>query len=164
MTAAVDLMRERDPFDEQADRVAHAERDPLVEPELEPAKMAWWFGFSTDFPGDLEPLGQQVNQIGAEAPVYRDLSYVFTEVVGLAGQLHALTKANEPLAVAPPPMESLASPQARKRQKRDTAPGVDAGAPGLARRGQNRQPPGSIFSAAPPRQNPLLPGKGGADD
>jgi len=162
--AAVDLMRERDPLDKFTDWVAHAGRDPLAEPELEPAKMAWWFGFSTDFPGDLEPLEQQVNHMGAEAPVYRDLSYVFTEVVGLAGQLHALTKANEPLAVAPPPPESLASPQARKRQKRDTAPGVDAGAPVRAGRGQNRQPPGNIFSAAPPRQNPLLPGKGGADE
>tara|TARA_Y100000815_G_C13348448_1_gene503113 strand:- start:6772 stop:7470 length:699 start_codon:yes stop_codon:yes gene_type:complete len=54
----------------------------------------WWFGFSTDHPGDLIPSASAANRSdGIE--VYRDLAYVYAEVVKLASQLSAIEDVGE---------------------------------------------------------------------
>lgn len=72
---------------------------------------AWWFGFSCDQPGDLQPSepnaapSSRGARTGLET-VYRDENYVLAHVVDLAAQLHAIGEGRElplPTAQAAPP-------------------------------------------------------------
>lgn len=55
----------------------------------------WWFGFSTDHPGDFVPT-RPVQSGVAGLEVYRDQHFVYREVVRLAGQLSAVADAPTP--------------------------------------------------------------------
>lgn len=72
---------------------------------------AWWFGFSCDKPGDLQPTqpdapaSRRAAQVGLKN-VYRDERYVLAHVVDLAAQLNAIGHGldlPEPVAPAAPP-------------------------------------------------------------
>lgn len=69
---------------------------------------AWWFGFSCDKPGDLQPRQRDAaasvrgSHIGLKS-VYRDENYVLAHVVDLAAQLHAIGEGLDlPAPKAPP--------------------------------------------------------------
>ncbi|MBD8640267.1 hypothetical protein [Sphingomonas sp. CFBP 13733] len=68
---------------------------------------AWWFGFSCDKPGDLQPSKHGAAPtvrgvcVGLKA-IYRDENYVLAHVVDLAAQLHAIGAGRDlPPATAP---------------------------------------------------------------
>ncbi|WP_156318258.1 hypothetical protein [Porphyrobacter sp. AAP60] len=116
-TDPIDLMREPDrAVDDDGSRYRHA---PSDEPSMSPAGDAWWLGFSTDQDGDFLPTYGDRQRPSVEPPVYRDLAYVYSQVVGLAHQLRSLevdgTGAPLPIAgphsAAEPP---IALPKPRK--------------------------------------------------
>lgn len=72
---------------------------------------AWWFGFSCDKPGDLQPTRPDApasvrgSRVGLKN-VYRDENYVLAHVIDLAAQLHAIGHGLDlptPSAPAAPP-------------------------------------------------------------
>jgi hypothetical protein len=72
---------------------------------------AWWFGFSCDKPGDLQPTRPDApasvrgSHVGLKS-VYRDETYVLAHVIDLAAQLHAIGHGLDlptPSAPAAPP-------------------------------------------------------------
>lgn len=77
------------PCDEHAAEVrsvCHVSELPRV-----PSRVAWWFGFSCDKPGDLIPDRVRRNEGAMEQPgVYRDEAYLYHQTIGLAAQLHAI--------------------------------------------------------------------------
>lgn len=87
-TDPVDLMRKPDrAADENDDRYRHG---PNNNPRMSRADNAWWLGFSTDQDGDFLPFYGDPQPSSVEPSVYRDLAYVYSQVVGLAHQLNSL--------------------------------------------------------------------------
>ncbi|PLK22438.1 hypothetical protein C0V72_14870 [Porphyrobacter sp. TH134] len=154
----VDLMREPDPL---AESRARSGRSPTAEPKFQPDNMAWWLGFSTDRPGDLRPNNPATFPRGDDERVYRDLAYVFTEVVSLASQLHALAERTSHV-IAPPPTGLAPPPDREGNRKPATDPAADGGS---TRAIQDRHRDGGASSGDLSRQVPkFLKKKGGTDE
>ncbi|USU05524.1 hypothetical protein NF699_02150 [Sphingomonadaceae bacterium OTU29LAMAA1] len=64
----------------------------------------WWFGFSCDQPGDLQPRRSAAGECTVGDPLYRDERYVLARCTELAFRLTAVANALDALlAEAPPP-------------------------------------------------------------
>ena len=77
----------------EAIRVCHIR--PTGTPSHAPGKAEhddkWWLGFRTSHPGDLVPTGIKPDRYREEGETYRDMHYVFAEVLNLARALKAFT-------------------------------------------------------------------------
>ena len=96
----------------EAVRVCHIR--PTGTPSHAPGKAEhddkWWFGFRTSHPGDLVPTGIKPDRYREEGETYRDMHYVFAEVLNLARALKAFTDRpvegrSEPLQLGSRPID-----------------------------------------------------------